>query len=78
MPTTQTLQVIIISSRKLFNELSAACGKNVQESDFRSVLIPVQKAILSQVLIAERRDPYSQGSSSEGLSPVSFNSPLSF
>lgn len=52
--------------------------KNVQESDFRSVLIPVQKAIHSQVLIAERRDPYSQGSSSEGLSPMSFNSPLSF
>lgn len=53
-------------------------GKNVQESDFRSVLIPVQKAIHSQVLIAERRDLYSQGNSSEGLSPMSFNSPLSF
>lgn len=51
--------------------------KSVQKSDFRSVLIPVQEAIHSQVLIAERRYPYSQCNSSKGLSPTSFNSPLS-
>lgn len=43
---------------------------NVQESDFRSVLIPVQKVIHSQVLRVERRDPSSQCSSSESLSSV--------
>lgn len=41
---------------------------NVQESDLRSVLIPVQKVIHLQVLGVERRNPSSQCNSSESLS----------